>query len=378
MADDKRAGQAAVEDSVREYRTMAEELRDSNHSQEFPQPSPQGTAAHTCPTKRAVAMFSGGLDSSLAIRIMQLQGFEVHAIFVETIFERCHPGVHRGAEALGVPLTVIPPQDDYIEILKHPRFGYGQGANPCIDCRIYMCRYAKRLMEQLGAIVVVTGEIVGQRPMSQHRWQQHLVEKHSGLKGRLLRPLSAKLLPPTIPEIEGLVDREKLYAFSGRSRKPLIELAHQLGITIIPQPSIGCLLTQPSFAPRVFDLLRHRPEASRWEFEILQVGRHIRLSPQTKIVIGRNAEDNAFLETIYRNFRPSGCAYLHPENFMGPDAILIGRLEEEEIQLALKLVIRYTNSRKLPEQPLVRIYHPDREEVRPVSPSAEPVNLVTI
>ncbi|MCS7238363.1 MAG: hypothetical protein NZ899_08840 [Thermoguttaceae bacterium] len=359
---------------------MAEqpEILSSDQTRQCVHSTPQEAPSSASSTKRAVAMFSGGLDSSLAIRIMQLQGFEVHAIFVETLFERCHEGVHRAAKALGVPLTVIPPQDEYIEVIKRPRFGYGQGANPCIDCRLYMCRFAKQLMEEIGAAVVVTGEVVGQRPMSQHRWQQHLVEKHSGLKGRLLRPLSAKLLPPTIPEIDGLVDRERLYAFSGRSRKPLIELAHQLGITIIPQPSIGCLLTQPSFAPRVFDLLKHRPEATRWEFEILQVGRHIRLSPQTKVVIGRNAEDNAFLAATYRNYRPPDCVFLHPENFMGPDAMLTGQIEEEHIQLAARLIIRYTNARKLPEQPLVRISHQEREEVRTVTPSTKPVQLVTL
>jgi Thiamine biosynthesis ATP pyrophosphatase len=146
-----------------------------------------------------------------------------------------------------------------------------------------MCRLAKKLMEERGACLVVTGEVLGQRPMSQQRAQLNLVEKHSGLKGRLLRPLSAKLLSPTIPELEGLVDRDKLYQFTGRGRKPLIELAHQLGVREIPQPSIGCLLTQPSFAPRVFDLLRIRPGAKLWEFDLLRVGRHLPLGGSSRV-----------------------------------------------------------------------------------------------
>lgn len=339
--------------------------------------APSGPGA-TPSTKVAVAMFSGGLDSSLAIRIMQRQGFRVHALFVETVFERCHDGVWQAAESLGVPLTVRPPQEDYLEVLRHPRFGYGQGANPCIDCRIYMCRVAKQMMEELGACVVVTGEVLGQRPMSQQRWQQHLVEKHSGLKGRLLRPLSAKLLPPTIPELEGLVDREQLYAFSGRSRKPLIELAHALGIQIIPQPSIGCLLTQPSFAPRVFDLLRHRPTAALWEFEILMVGRHLRIAPDTKIVVGRNEEENGILRTTFFAHRPPDCAYLHPQNFMGPDILVVGNLSEENLRLALSLVVRYTNKRKLPDRPVVQVTFPHTEELREVQTVDLPAHITMI
>ncbi len=346
--------------------------------QDIPALTPAGHAPRIAPVKRAVAMFSGGLDSSLAIRMMQLQGFEVYALFVETIFERCHPGVYRGAEALGVPLKVMPPKDDYLEVLRRPRFGYGQGANPCIDCRIYMCRCAKELMEELGACVVVTGEVVGQRPMSQHRWQQYLVEKHSGLKGRLLRPLSAKLLSPTIPEVEGLVDRDKLFDFSGRNRKPLINLARQLGIQIIPQPSIGCLLTHRSFAPRVFDLLRYRPTATRWEFEILMVGRHLRISPDTKIVVGRDAQENAVLEAAFHTHRPPECAYLHPENFAGPDVLVVGVLSEENLQLGLGFIARYTSKRKLPAVPLVSITRGQTREIRQLTDVKAPVQGVTL
>jgi hypothetical protein len=325
--------------------------------------------------KRAIALFSGGLDSSLAVRIMQLQGFEVEALFVETIFERCHPGVQKNAADLGVPLTVIPPQEEYVEIIRSPRFGYGQGANPCIDCRIYMCRFAKKLMEERGACVVISGELLGQRPMSQQRSQLNLVEKHSGLKGRLLRPLSAKLLSPTIPELEGLVDREKLYQFTGRSRKPLIELAHQLGVRNIPQPSIGCLLTQPSFAPRVFDLLRIRPMAKMWEFDLLRVGRHIAVGEKAKLVVGRNAEENAVLEVAFREHRSPECVHLHPANFPGPDVLITGEITEEVVQKGLATLIRYTQRAKLPPQPAVQIIWPDHEEIRSVQVPEEPSQI---
>jgi hypothetical protein len=205
--------------------------------------------------------------------------------------------------------------------------------------------------------------------MSQQRAQLNLVEKHSGLKGRLLRPLSAKLLSPTIPELEGLVDRDKLYQFTGRGRKPLIELAHQLGVREIPQPSIGCLLTQPSFAPRVFDLLRIRPGAKLWEFDLLRVGRHLPLGDRAKIVVGRNAQENAILEATLREHRSPECVYLHPANFPGPDVLITGEITEAIVEKATATLIRYTKKTKLPPEPAIQIVWADKEEIRAVQPA---------
>ena len=257
----------------------------------------------------------------LAVRILQRQGFEVDALNVRTFF---HDGEVRAAKAaaeLGVRLTVRSVADDYLEVIRKPSHGYGKGVNPCIDCRIYMCKMAQTLMDQLRACVVVTGEVLGQRPMSQRRWQVEVIERESGLEGRLLRPLSAKLLPPTIPERERLVDRETLYDFNGRGRKRLIALAGQLGIKQIPQPSTGCALTEVTFAPRVRDLMKSHPDATRWDFELLNVGRHVRIDEQRKAVVGRNAKENALLEGLFQRADAPEAAFLHPENFLGPDVV---------------------------------------------------------
>lgn len=290
---------------------------------------------------RAVALFSGGLDSSLAVRIMQEQGWEVEALHIEVLFEQRRCSLAQCAAELGVPLTTIPVEDDYIKIIRRPRFGYGRAVNPCMDCRIYMCRLARRRMEQTGAALVVTGELLGQRSSSQKRRHLDLIEVYSGLEGRLLRPLSAKLLKPTIPEQEGLLDRSRLYDFQGRSRRPLVALAQKLGIQEIPTPSPGCRLTDLSFAPRVRDLLKHEPQANRADFELLNFGRHIRLDAAHKVVLGRNASENQAIRSLAEQYRPAQWLLLDPADFMGPLAVLIGPGEKEALQKSAQLAARY-------------------------------------
>lgn len=293
---------------------------------------------------RAVALFSGGLDSTLAIRIMQEQGFDVDALNVRTTFDCCRvPAAHAAAE-LGVRLTVLPVADDYLDVIRKPSYGYGKGVNPCVDCRIYMCKMARRLMEEVGACVVVTGEILGQRPMSQKRRDLQIVAEQSGLSGRLLRPLSAKQLPPTLPEEEGVVDRDRLYGFHGRRRSELVELVGRLGIREIPQPSVGCPLTEVTFAPRVRDLMQLCPEATRWDFELLNVGRHLRLDARTKFVIGRNEDDNAKLQAFFARSDASGAAMMHPESFMGPDVLIVGNVDERAVAFAGGLMFRWSRA----------------------------------
>jgi hypothetical protein len=305
---------------------------------------------------RAVALFSGGLDSALAVRILQEQGFEVEALNVRTVFECCQRRAAQGAAQLGARLTVLPVSDDYVELIRSPRYGYGKGVNPCIDCRIYMCKMAKRFMEEVGACVVITGEVLGQRPMSQRRWQLEAIERTSGLDGRLLRPLSAKLLAPTVPEREGLIDREKLYDFNGRGRRRLIALSRQLGIREVPQPSTGCALTEVTFAPRVRDLMTFHPQATRWDFELLSVGRHLRFDAQTKVVAGRNAEENALLTGLFERADAAEAALLHPESFLGPDVLVVGKVTDEAIEFAGALVLRFSR-RFDPEDAHVRVTH---------------------
>ena len=304
----------------------------------------------------AIALFSGGLDSTLSVCIMKEQGIEVDALHVRTMFESGDPGVEKLAESLGVGLFSRPLGDDYIELLKHPRHGYGSAVNPCIDCRVYMMRMAKKLMAEVGASFVVSGEVLGQRPMSQKRVDFDIVEKDAGLDGRLLRPLSAKLVPPTIVEQEGVVDREKLYAISGRSRTAVIALAEKFGVAETPTPSTGCRLTEKLFAPRLRDLMRLSPQAGRWEYEVLNVGRHIRIDENRKIVVGRNERENAAIQSFAaRDDRPD-IALVEPESFLGPDALLLGQIDEEGISLAAALVVGYSR-RADPaiETPLVRV-----------------------
>ncbi|HID76805.1 MAG TPA: hypothetical protein EYP56_12515 [Planctomycetaceae bacterium] len=307
----------------------------------------------------AVALFSGGLDSTLAIRILQEQGFQIEALNIRTTFDCCRVPAAQAAQSLGVNLTVLSVGDDYIDLLRHPRYGYGKGMNPCVDCRIYMARMAKRLMDEVGACVVITGEILGQRPMSQKRPDLANIERHSGLEGRLLRPLSAQLLPPTIPEQEGLIDRQRLYGFRGRSRGPLIELARRYGLSEIPPPSTGCALTEVSFAPRVRDLVERDQGAGRWDFELLNVGRHFRLDPDVKAVVGRNEAENASLEIYFRQAPPGRAAYVRPHNFVGPDVLLSGLVSAKAVRLAGALILRYSK-RYDPQDAWVQVSRDDR------------------
>ncbi len=298
---------------------------------------------------RAVALFSGGLDSMLSVRIMQQQGFDVEALNLRTLYSCCQTGAAQIAAAMGVRLTVLSVGDDYVDVIRNPKYGYGRAVNPCIDCRIYMCRMARRFMEKVGACVVVTGEVAGQRPMSQKKHQLAIIARRSGLEGRLLRPLSARLLPPTAAELEGLVDRQGLYAFSGRARRPLMALAQQLKIPETgagrwPSPSTGCALTEPTFAPRVRDLLRCHPDAGRWDFEVLNHGRHFRFDSQTRVVVGRNATENAALRLLALRKDAPEVALLTPENFRGPDALVVGSASPPVVEFAGTLMLRYAQA----------------------------------
>lgn len=330
---------------------------------------------------RAVALFSGGLDSMLSLRIMQRQGFEVDALSIRTLYSCCRATAAQTAVALGARLTVLSVGDDYLEVIRNPSYGYGRGVNPCVDCRVYMCRMAKRLMEDVGACVVVTGEIAGQRPMSQKKHQLEIIARRSGLESRLLRPLSARLLPPTAVELEGLVDRRSLYAFSGRGRRPLIELAERLGIgragiRELPSPSTGCALTESSFAPRVRDLMQHHPRAGRWDFELLSYGRHFRFDGQTKIVVGRDAAENASLELLAGREDAPQLVRLVPERFRGPVALVVGPENPAALEFAGALILRYT--RRQHPNPGVRIARPGASQVVTVQPSPAAQSAITL
>ncbi|WP_347246106.1 hypothetical protein [Thermogutta sp.] len=296
----------------------------------------------------AVVLLSGRLDSTLAARILQLQGFEVVGLTVRLPFHRCESAALQAACELQIPLAMRKVEEDYMEVLRYPRHGYGKGANPCLDCRTYMLRMARQLMDELDGMLVATGEVLGQRPMSQKRSHLGITAYESGLQDRLLRPLSAKCLPPTLPEREGYVDREKLYAFTGRSRKPLWALARQLGLKNIPESGAACSLTDVQFAPKVFDLLDHDPQASLWDCELLTLGRHVRLDERTKLIIGRNEMQNLQLRRLFARRTREDCLLLTPGNFTGPDAILVGDVSEPQWEKAVATMLRYVHRELLP------------------------------
>ncbi|MCX7910705.1 MAG: hypothetical protein N2505_03900, partial [Endomicrobia bacterium] len=210
---------------------------------------------------KAISLISGGLDSELATRIILEQKIEIIGLHFITPFclcdkkGSCNSQSLRVAKDLNIELKIIPLKDEYLEIVKNPKYGYGKNLNPCIDCRIMMLRYTKKIMQEVGALFVVTGEVLGQRPKSQNIKALKIIEKEAGLEGLILRPLSAKVLPETIPEKLGWVQRDKLFNIVGRQRKIQIELAKNFDMKNYPCPSGGCLLTDPNFSKRIKDVL---------------------------------------------------------------------------------------------------------------------------
>lgn len=288
-----------------------------------------------------IGLLSGGLDSILAVRVLQEQGIHVEGVcFVTPFF-----GPEKAQLAnlqLKIPLHILDITGIHLEMLKSPRYGYGKNMNPCIDCHGLMLRQAGGLMRELAAQFVFTGEVLGERPMSQNKNSLRSVEKLSGLQGLVLRPLSARLLPETLAEQQGLVDRGRLLAISGRSRKPQLELAEQYGITEFPEPAGGCLLTDPGYSRRLRDLMSRGAELSRRSLELLKVGRHLLLEDGTKIIAGRNEGENRRLEGL----RQEGDALLAPAgDTPGPTVLVPGGGPEAAIRFAAAVCARYCTSR---------------------------------
>ena len=288
--------------------------------------------------KKAVALLSGGLDSHLAIKIMQRQGIEVEAVNFKSTFSCCKDDAGAVARQLGVKLTILSLGDDYLQLIRNPKFGWGRSVNPCMDCRIYMFKIAKKFMEQIGASFIVSGEVLGQRPKSQMMEALKTIPREAGIEDLLLRPLSAELLEPTLPEREGIVDREKLYDIQGRSRHPLHVLAREFGIGDIPTPSNGCILTDENYGNRVKDHLTHAAGQSFWDYESFKVGRHYRLDDAHKVIVGRNQIENETLAHLH----DEKTTYFEPENFTGPSALLIGSLEKQWISKIGNLILGYS------------------------------------
>lgn len=312
---------------------------------------------------KGIGLLSGGLDSAVAALVTRDAGADVECLHFFTGFcvtghnsrvgRRDRPianhALQVAAEA-GIAVELVDIAEDYLPVVMTPKFGYGKHMNPCIDCRIFMLQRAKAHMEKVGADFVFTGEVLGQRPKSQLKKALKTIEREVGLEGRLLRPLSARLMKPTIVEREGRIDRQKLYDIHGRGRKRQIALAKQYGLSEFMQPAGGCcFLTDKSYTEKLRDVISHT-NGNGLDLEdvfVLGVGRHFRLSPDLKLIVGRNEVENNFLTHYARDH------WLAKVNgFAGPTAVIMGTLDDSELVPIAALVARYSDGK---EEPAVEV-----------------------
>ncbi|MBI5196727.1 MAG: hypothetical protein HZA10_10460 [Nitrospirae bacterium] len=301
---------------------------------------------------KAVALYSGGLDSTLAILAVMRQGIEVTAVTFLTHFgcdisdrSSCSKDPFSAAEKFGFKVKLHHLADKFIEIVKNPRFGHGKNMNPCIDCRILMLKEASELMRLTGADFIITGEVLGQRPMSQKKTNFPMIDKTADVRGYVLRPLSAKLLDITIPEQKGIVSRDLFYDFNGRSRKPQMALAKEFGLTEYPAPAGGCLLTEPNYSFRLKELLAYKKDPELKDINLLRIGRHFRVSPECKIIVGRDKNENEAILSL------AGAEeyVLQVEGYGSPVTIISGIAGDETLTSAASLCARYSDARHLTE-----------------------------
>lgn len=286
---------------------------------------------------RAVCMFSGGLDSQLAVCVLREQGIEVCGVVFRSEFFDVRPAI-KAANALKLSLETLDFDDDILELIKKPLHGFGSGMNPCIDCHTRMIRRAGEWMEANGFHFIATGEVAGERPMSQGRNALQIVARESGYGDRLLRPLSALLLPATLPEQRGWVDRNRLLAIEGRSRKPQMDLAERFGLKDYPQPAGGCLLTDPTYSRKLRELVQHEGLDPLW-IRRMRMGRNFRVLG-ARLIIGRNQAENANLE----NAVVPGDLLLRTPDCMGPTGLMAAGASEEQLRIAGALLARYTDA----------------------------------
>tara|TARA_B100000959_G_scaffold109181_1_gene115167 strand:+ start:5815 stop:6825 length:1011 start_codon:yes stop_codon:yes gene_type:complete len=313
--------------------------------------------------KKVVALLSGGLDSQLAIKMMQEQGFDVSAVAIKTPFcdfdcgRGCGFEIRERADDLNVNLKTVYLGDEYIEMLKHPKHGIGAGFNPCIDCRSMMFDAAKKHMEEIGAEFIISGEVLGQRPMSQHAPALRTIENESDLVGKIVRPLSAALLPETDPEKDGLIKRENLGMIRGRTRRNQLDMAKKYGIENPPNAGGGCLLTEPQFGIKAKDLFSHTENPTINDIDLLKIGRHFRLDEETKFIVGRNKDENEMIKAIAL----PGDILLEAKDFVGPVSILRGSNAKEHLKFASSVTLRYSDAPNN-EQAIVSIKNNDLVE----------------
>ncbi len=295
---------------------------------------------------KALGMLSGGLDSRLVIKQIQDQGIEVEALHAKLPFEGCclPDCTFKFAQAELIKLHVLDCTqgklfDEYMEVIRFPRFGTGAGVNPCIDCRIFMLKKGKKLLKKIGAKFLFTGEVLGERPMSQMKRAMNLIDTQIELKGELLRPLSAKLLEETVAEKKGWVDRSKLLDIQGRSRKPQIALAKKYKLTGYPNPAGGCLLCEKHYAKKFRDYFKHNDTVTPNNLLVLKTGRHFRTG-ENKIIVGRNENENNLLEFA----KNKDDLIFEAKDHNGPITLLQGKPTKESIELAAKLTARYSDA----------------------------------
>ena len=297
------------------------------------------------PKRRALMLFSGGLDSMLAAKMLQEQGIDVTLLCFESYFFNSD-SAKKAAKELNLPLRLVDISNEQLEIVKHPKYGYGSAINPCIDCHLLMLENAKLIMDKEGFDFVATGEVLGERSMSQNKQSLDLIENKSGLAGNLLRPLSAKLLPKTTAEINGLVNREKLIAISGRSRKPQLDLAARFKISYIPQPAGGCILADENYGGKLAKLLKIKPDADGSDAKVLRFGR-VFWRDNVLIIVARDKNECEVLKTLAKK----DDLLFVPDNFMGATVLardFSGNFDFEKLKAAgREYVLRF--SKKAPK-----------------------------
>ncbi|KEI17519.1 DUF814 domain-containing protein [Clostridium haemolyticum] len=298
---------------------------------------------------KALALISGGLDSILAAKLIKDQGIEVIGICFKSYFFGPE-NAKRMTKQIDIPLEVIDFSKEHFDMTKDPKHGHGKNMNPCIDCHAMMMRYAGELLEKFNADFIITGEVLNQRPMSQNKSSLNVVKKESGFGDKILRPLCAKVLPPTEMELNGLVHREKLMGITGRGRKVQMELAEKWGIKDYPSPAGGCKLTEPNFSIRLKDLVEHKEEISKEDIELLRFGRHFRVSKNAKIISTRTGAE---AKEIKQYLSENDIAFL-VKDFGGSMVIIVGNPTKEDIVFAAKVAGRYSKGKD--EEKLKVIY----------------------
>jgi tRNA U34 2-thiouridine synthase MnmA/TrmU len=289
---------------------------------------------------RALSLLSGGLDSRLAVCVLRDQGIDVHGVVFDSPFFSLD-AARAGAAQLDIPLHVVDFTPDIVELLQDPPHGFGSCLNPCVDCHARMIQRAGQMMDEAGFHFLATGEVLNERPMSQNRRSLAVVAEESGYGERLVRPLSAALLPETRVEREGHVDRSRLLALQGRSRKPQFELAERYGLKEYPSPAGGCRLTEPNFCKRLQDLREHEGLRGVRNLELLRYGRHFRLDERVKLIVGRNEADNAVIEGSAELYD----IVLKVEGVPGPTGLMPFTAREEQIRQGGEICARYSDAR---------------------------------